>query len=161
MWRMEAGTVAGSLGFGLVERAKQDLLFGAGAEPDPEGGLDDDDAEPGGGDRRGRWLEVGRRLVAMIEEEDPPEVWAAARRLLDLGLDWRDVLGQLRLVVRRRVLDVFDPLDNSGLVAALAALPVPGVGELTDAYLAEAAARPGGLIDDVENAVRARYGRAP
>src|SRR5207253_7136214 len=71
MRRMAAGTVAGSLGFGLVERAKQDLLFGAGAEPDPEGGLDDDDAEPGGGDRRGRWLEVGRRLVAMIEEEDP------------------------------------------------------------------------------------------
>jgi len=143
-----------------VERAKRDFLFGAGAERDPEGWLDDDDLEPGAGDRRGRRLEVGRRLVAMIEAEDPPEVWATARRLLDLGLDRREVLGQLRLVVRRRVLDVFDPFDDAGLVAALAALPVPGVAELTDAYLTEAAARPGGSIDEVENAVRARYGRA-
>jgi len=61
--------------------------------------------------------------------------------------------------VRRRVLELPDQLDDAALRAALAALPVPPVAELTEAYLSEAVARPGGLVDDVENAVRMRFGR--
>ena len=97
----------------------------------------------------------------MIDREQPPEIWESARRLLALGLDRREVLAQLRLVVRRRVLVLPDQLDDASLRAALAGLPVPTVAELTEAYLSEAAARPGAVIDDVENAVRLRFGREP
>jgi len=143
-----------------MDQAKRDFLYGPDGCPLPDGDLDDVQLEPGGGDWYGRRLEVGRRLVSMIEHGDPPEVWETARRLLGGGLDRRDVLAQLRLVVRRRVLDIPERLDDAGLVASLTALPVPAVGEMTDAYLTAAAARPGAVIDDVEQAVREHFGRA-
>ncbi|HEY3238981.1 MAG TPA: hypothetical protein VGL92_05410, partial [Acidimicrobiia bacterium] len=151
-----------------MERARIQFLFGDGdVDPgDPEVHSDlldwDEDDEAGGdaGDDEDErpdrlYTLAGRLLVAQVAEDDPPQVWATARRLLGGGLTRHQVFDQLRFALMGAIgaaaregggggSDVDDPPERDdvaegGGVSAparyrelLAALPLPAAAEVAD-----------------------------
>jgi hypothetical protein len=138
-----------------VERARIQFLFGDPdvdpADPELESDLldEDEDREPGrfqddvddgdliGGVRSS----LGRVLIAQVRADDPPEVWATARRLLGGGLTRHQVFTQLRFALLGAIEDatanrpadqLFDPDCYGDL---LAALPLPAGGEVAQAVV--------------------------
>ncbi|MGH2810332.1 MAG: SEC-C metal-binding domain-containing protein, partial [Actinomycetota bacterium] len=78
-------------------------------------------------------------LADQIADEQPPEVWAAAKRLLSLGIPRESVRGQLALVLMTLAAENLGegrPFDLARYVEALDGLPLPSVGELRDAVIA-------------------------
>ena len=90
-------------------------------------------------------------LFAQILDDDPPEVWAAAQRLLGEGLDAQQVLGQLSMAIGEHLTAALDTdagqASWDGLGAALAALPLPGVEEISAALIDVAGDQPGITAD--------------
>jgi hypothetical protein len=125
-----------------VDQAKVEFLFGQAPEfgdpDDPEVRSvllseqfeDDDEMTPG----RLALFEVAANQVA---NDDPPEVWETAQRLLGLGLDRELVLRQLVLAMVPQVwaaIAKHEPYDRAVHQAALAGLPVPSPDEIISAF---------------------------
>ena len=131
------------LGSGVVDQAKVAFLFGQTpdwADPDnPEdrGGLlselFDDDEEMS----RAR-LALYETVANQVANDDPPEVWKTAQRLLGLGLERKKVLSDLVLAMVPQVIAGVaesQPYDYAAHKAALAALPLPGAEEVVVAMI--------------------------
>lgn len=90
---------------------------------------------------------AARQAVAnQVLEDNPPEVWTNAARLLDAGLDRHDVLRQIMLTFAPQLLAALhdeEPFDPEAYAAALGRLPLPDVGELRAAIVDLAARKPG------------------
>jgi hypothetical protein len=132
-----------------VDQAKVAFLLGdppGWADPDsPEdrGGLlsqqfeDDGDIGPGG-------FALFEAVANQVANDDPPEVWQAAQRLLGLGLDRHRVMRELVMAMVPQVVSAVadgQPYDASAHKAALAALPLPGVDEVIAAMTSVVRAR--------------------
>jgi hypothetical protein len=101
-------------------------------------------------------------LVTQVLEEDPPQTWATARRLLAAGVDRRAALTQLGLALLahlRRLLDRDEGFDAAGYAAALDALPLPTPEEVAAAYVRVVRERQPMLPAEADAAVRAALGR--
>ncbi|HTT91521.1 MAG TPA: SEC-C domain-containing protein, partial [Acidimicrobiales bacterium] len=122
-----------------MDQAKVVFLFG-----EPPDGFDPDDPDA----RSARFSELYEdddemtyarlalyEVVAnQVADDDPPEVWRTAQRLLGLGLDRQEVLGQLVMAMMPQItaaLTDHEPYDSVAHTAALAALPVPGGDEVS------------------------------
>ena len=118
-----------------MDRRKVELLFGkvpVGMDPDDEGDRESllrdqwlEDEDGGLAEVRPAVYEV---LANQVADEDPPEVWRTARRLLDLGLERREVLRNLAMALSaeiQRVVSTDEPSDPARYAASLARLPVP------------------------------------
>ncbi|MGH9106589.1 MAG: hypothetical protein ACRDZX_12285, partial [Acidimicrobiales bacterium] len=128
-----------------MEKDKAAFLYGqppAGAGPDdPEARaamlsqlVDEDEGSSMPGARRALYEVV----VRQVAEDDPPEVWETAKRLFGLGLDRRQVFNQLVMTLLSQAQEGLAedrPYDRGPYAAALAALPLPGPDEVTEALL--------------------------
>ncbi|HSH61894.1 MAG TPA: hypothetical protein VK988_20045 [Acidimicrobiales bacterium] len=98
-------------------------------------GQDDDETEDG----RARLRLAFREIIAnQIADEDPPEVWATAQRLMAGGRDRATVLAQLELAlgrVMKAVMQEERPFEASDYAAALDRLPLPSAAETADALI--------------------------
>lgn len=149
---------------------KVELLFGAvpaWADPDdPEDRAalfaealhDADDADDLSAPLRAAFREI---LANQIAGEDPPEVWATARRLLASGLDRANVLAQLTLAlatVAEAALRDDRPYERAAYLAALDRLPVPTADAIVTAMVDTARALQPVDVDELEERVAARLG---
>lgn len=147
---------------------KVDLLFGtvpSWADPD-----DPDDratlfteAVEDGGDSLAAPLRAALReiLATQIADDDPPEVWATARRLLATGIDRDQVLSQLTLALAgqaQAALRDNRPYDEATYLAALDRLPLPSIHEIAEAMVETARALQPVEADELEELVAARLG---
>src|SRR5438093_6157934 len=89
---------------------------------------------PGAGLR----LALYETVANQIADEDPPAVWATARRLLASGLDRRQVLHNLVMALNTHVLAALggQAFDPPAYEAALDRLPLPDVADLEAAMVA-------------------------
>lgn len=163
-----------------MDEAKWELLFGAAGD-EPPGRVDDleelthldeldddelasrlldtwgflhDDADIGDVVAGGVATIVGKQILA----EDPPEVWAAAQRLLALGCSRRQVVVQLTLALvdpLREVVDEGQPFDGDWYRERLAWLPVPLWAEVEEAVVTVVTRDQGITLDDLRDRVRA------
>jgi len=164
-------TVRGVVGSPRVEPQKVSLLFGdvpVGFDPDDREdraallaerlGIPDD-ASSGALVR----LMLYETVATQIAEEDPPEVWATARRLLGRGLEPDQVLANLVMTlapsIHASMADevLFDPVAYA---AALERLPLPTPAEIEAAMLEVTREHQPIPIDDLERLTRERLGFA-
>jgi SEC-C motif len=132
-----------------VEQAKVAFLFG-----EPPHWANPDNPE----DRRGLLssmlerdeetehdrLAVYETVANQVADDDPPEVWQTARRLLGLGFDRRRVMRDLVMAMVPEFLAAATenrPYDGVAHKAALAALPLPTIEEVTAAMISVVRAR--------------------
>jgi hypothetical protein len=146
-----------------MEPAKISFLFGqvpAWADPeDPDHQaallselVDEDDPESAA------QVAVYLVLANQVMVGEPPEVWETAQRLLGLGLDRKDVLGQMAMVLEYEIMDGLDggadddgadddgadddgagddgADSNAAYMAGLATLPIPRPTKVSEAILA-------------------------
>ncbi|TAL21531.1 MAG: hypothetical protein EPN99_07460 [Frankiales bacterium] len=105
-----------------------DLPGGADPEdPDERGQLLIGRIDP---DQPGATLQntVREVIASQIADDDPPEVWRTARRLLAAGLDRESVLRQLALCFTPTLMAALDddtPFEEADYLAALERLPLP------------------------------------
>jgi SEC-C motif len=126
-----------------VDQAKVAFLFGEPPEwadpdnPEDRGGLlselfeDDEETSP-------ERVALYETIANQVANDDPPEVWETAQRLLGLGLDRRKVLSDLVVaMVPQLIAGVAEsqPYDYMAHKAALAALPLPGPEEVVEAMV--------------------------
>lgn len=77
-------------------------------------------------------------VASQIADDDPPEVWKTAQRLLNVGLDRRGVLRNLTMAFNASLLDTvrdkrsFDAAEYANL---LELLPLPAIAEVEDIML--------------------------
>ena len=93
-------------------------------------------------------VQVAARLVVanQVLDDDPPEAWMNAARLLAAGLDRHDVLRQIVLTLTPQLLRGLNdqqPFDRVAYAAALGRLPLPDVDQLRTAIVDYAAQEPG------------------
>jgi hypothetical protein len=89
-------------------------------------------------------LAVREAIAAQIIDDDPPEVWRSAQRLLALGMDDEDVMRQLVLTFTPYILEVLDgdgAFDLARYVAAVSRLPLPDTDDVRRALQDAARAR--------------------
>jgi hypothetical protein len=151
-----------------VENERLKFLFGPGVDP-AAWDLDDVDVRsellecsfPAG-------LDVGlllsREIVAnQIYADDPPEVWAAARRLLGRGFDRPAVFHQLGMVFSVTAAEGLRqdaPFARDRYAEALASLPLPSAAEIEAAVVEVVREHQGIGGDELDAAVLVRLGRA-
>jgi hypothetical protein len=85
-------------------------------------------------------------IATQIADEDPPEVWATAQRLRDLGLDRADIVSQLSLAFAgetQRLLSTREHFDPEAYRAVLERLPLPTGVDVTAAVNEVVRAHPG------------------
>ena len=149
-----------------VDQAKMQLLFG----PAPPEGLDPDDPDDLPGllqaaaeqELSPGQLAVREVLANQIRDDDPPEAWATAERLLGLGLGRSDVVGQLSMALATfltKVVAEKEPPDMSSYLATLDQLPVPTAWEIQAALVEVVRQHQGIGADDADRAVLAALGR--
>ena len=85
------------------------------------------------------------QLVAdQIAEDNPPEVWRNARRLLDSGLEAKFVMSNLVLAANATLvasLHSGEPFNDAQYIEELDRLPLPPVGEMFETFVATARER--------------------
>ncbi|MHB8328193.1 MAG: hypothetical protein ACYDD6_00955, partial [Acidimicrobiales bacterium] len=104
-------------------------------------------------------LLVHQLLADQIAEEDPPEVWQTARRLLDSGMSPKFVMSNLFLAANASFADALqrvEPIDHARYVLELERLPLPPVREVFDTALALVRDRRGVPSDELVATVVAR-----
>lgn len=104
---------------------------------------------------------VHQLLADQIAEEDPPEVWRTARRLLDSGMTSKFVMSNLLLAANASFADALqraEPIDHERYVLELERLPLPPVREVFDAVLAMVRDRRGVPSDELVATVVTRLG---
>lgn len=97
-------------------------------------------------------LAVRGAIAAQIIDDDPPEVWRGAQRLLALGLADKDVMRQLVLTFTPYILDVLDgegSFDLTRYVAAVGRLPLPDTDDARRALCDAARARRSATMDQL------------
>lgn len=112
-------------------------------------------------------LEVADLLVHeivanQIFDDDPPEVWAAAARMLEAGLSREVVFRNLIaafLPLMTEAIEQECPYDRDAHARALAKLPLPSADEVRDAITEVVSESQGIRLDEVESLVLARLGR--
>ncbi len=132
-----------------------DLLDWDEDEEDDEAGWDAGDDEDDGLDRLHTL--AGRLVVAQVADDDPPEVWATARRLLGSGLTRHQVFDQLRFALMSASgAAVGEEAGRDGGVSVparyrelLAALPLPTATEVADAVVEVVAGFQGAPEDEL------------
>lgn len=100
-------------------------------------------------------------VANQLLDGDPPEVWAAAQRLLAVGRSRRQILTQLVTALTgplRHSIESGEPIDTDDYLARLERLPLPTVDELQAAAV-PLAAPPGIGLDDLEAALLAEVVR--
>ena len=132
------------VGSGTVDQAKVVFLFGempAGTDPDSPSGRhallsglfdDEEDLEP-------QQTALYETVANQVADDDPPEVWETAQRLLSLGLDRQRVMRELVMAMVPQVIAAVadkQPYDPAAHKSALAALPLPSVQEVIAAMIA-------------------------
>jgi hypothetical protein len=92
------------------------------------------------GSQASTFLVFVHQLVAdQIVEDDPPEVWRTARRLLDSGLEPKFVMSNLVFVANSALATSIrdgEPLDVEQYVEELRELPLPPVREMFEVFVA-------------------------
>ncbi|MGH3977675.1 MAG: YecA family protein [Pseudonocardiaceae bacterium] len=149
-----------------MDPAKVALLFGhAPSWADPDDPEDRAKLLAELPDRHGEdWL--GRSMVlevvaSHIADDDPPQVWRAAERLLADGMDRADVLWQLVLALSRPLLTALaeeTELDRHAYVAALARLPVPSGEDIANAVIGTVVSHQPLAVDDLDRLVSEQLG---
>ena len=107
---------------------------------------------------RGALREV---LARQITEDDPPQVWQTARRLLDAGMDRLEIRRQLVLALNSSALAAADEgagFDREGYVDALERLPLPSVEQVEQRILEVLRDRQPIGADEVDRLVAERLG---
>src|SRR5579875_3747634 len=104
-------------------------------------------------------------VAGQIVSNDPPEVWDAARRLLDAGFEAVRVMSQLRMALLSYMQskwggDASSP-DPPRYEDLLAGLPLPESHEVEAALRGEAQASPGISVDELRARAALRLGRDP
>src|SRR5438445_8959065 len=103
-------------------------------------------------------------VAAQIADDDPPEVWATAQRLLELGWEREEVLNQLCLVfaqaTHRALGDRGIPFERAGYTEMLARLPLPRAVDVATAVVAAVREAQPVPIDDVNRLALERLGLA-
>jgi hypothetical protein len=126
-----------------VDQAKVAFLFGETPEwadpdnPEDRGGLLSELFEDDEEMSRAR-LALYETVANQVANDDPPEVWKTAQRLLRLGFDRQKVLSDLVLAMVPQVIAGVaesHPYDYTAHKAALAALPLPGAEEVVVAMV--------------------------
>lgn len=76
-------------------------------------------------------------VIGQIADGDPPQVWQAAQRLLDAGLEVGDVVGQLAMAFGQNAWAAVEggSVDRDGYLDMLARLPLPTAGDIERAYI--------------------------
>ncbi len=150
-----------------MDDAKLRLLFGGTAIPD--------DLEPDRSQDREKLFVLADRygpeelfcvsaVATEIAEEDPPQVWAAARRLLGLGLDPENVFDQLiftRDHADRKAESAKKPFDGEAYVRSLDYLPLPEDGIATSALIDAVRGVPGLAVAEAVRLAMDDLGRDP
>lgn len=97
---------------------------------------------------------AARQVIAnQILDDEPPEVWATAQRLVAAGIEPESAFGQLAMVFATQLRDalaedrVFDP---DAYATALGRLPIPEGAEVEAALVERAGAQPGIELDALE-----------
>jgi len=113
-----------------------------------------DEADDGSEDGPASLRLALRQVIAnQIAEEDPPEVWATAQRLMAGGHDRTTVLAQLDLAlaqVMKITMQERRPFEASEYAAALDRLPLPSVAEMAEALIEIARERQPIEADDLD-----------
>jgi hypothetical protein len=107
-----------------------------------------------------------RTIVAnQIADDDPPETWLTARRLLELGQSREKVMDQLAMVMSAQLAGAAGPdkrpHDAEEYPRALAELPLPEAEEIRDAYVALARAHQPVEADELDRLLAEKFGRQP
>ncbi|MDQ3988113.1 MAG: hypothetical protein M3291_02745, partial [Actinomycetota bacterium] len=107
---------------------------------------------------RGALREV---LARQITEDDPPQVWQTARRLLDAGMNRLEIRRQLVLALNSSALAAANEgagFDRDGYVETLERLPLPSVEQMEQAILEVLRDRQPIGADEVDRLVAERLG---
>ena len=100
---------------------------------------------------------AARQVIAdQILDDQPPEVWATAQRLLAAGVEPESAFRQLSMVFASQLRDALaeeGAFDPDAYAAALARLPIPEAGEVEAALVERAGAQPGIGLDELEDQV--------
>jgi len=126
-----------------MDAAKTTFLFGTAT---PGCDLDDPDQWSAllrrhHGDDSALQSAVRDAVATQILQDQPPETWQAAQRLLDQGLDGQDVLRELVLTFTPYVLDALGgehAFDTERYAESLSRLPLPSADAVREALLAAA-----------------------
>ncbi|MBW3640068.1 MAG: SEC-C domain-containing protein [Actinobacteria bacterium] len=106
-------------------------------------------------------LAIRTAVANQIADDDPPQVWATAQRLLGEGLDRHDVLRQLVLTFTPQLVSALherEPFDREDYLSALARLPLPSAGDCERTLLEVARSRPSIPVAELDELVAARLG---
>ena len=135
------------------------------AADEPDDDFDDDEFEdddlPSSGEA-GHGATVVAEIVERVIDERPPEVWAAARRLLDAGRTGLAGLTELAVAYAQaaETAEAAERPDfEAAFAAQLAALPLPSAGAIADAMVAAVRERGRATVDEVFEAAAQRTGR--
>ena len=149
---------------GLADPERLVFVFGSGVRADVFDDLEDPDdldernslyeelfaAEPFGDDLTAAQRTVRQVIANQIFDDQPPEVWVAAQRLLASGLEREEAMAQLGMVFVATMRDLLAderPFDPVAYAAALDRLPVPESPVVEQALLRLAGAEPGIALD--------------
>lgn len=107
-----------------------------------------------------------RAVIAnQIADDNPPETWLTAQRLMDLGLTRELAMGQLAMTFADQFLAATGPekrpYNAEEYLAALANLPLPTVPQIEQIYIELARERQPIPVIDLEFEVAARFRREP
>ncbi|MGH9305113.1 MAG: hypothetical protein ACRDZ5_12020, partial [Acidimicrobiales bacterium] len=100
-------------------------------------------------------------VCAQILKGEPPEVWATARRLLDLGMDRQKVMSQLRIVLLSSMNEALEgsaPVDVNRYSDSLRYLPLPSRQDVEGAFSAVVNESQPVRIDDLKTRAMADVG---
>lgn len=103
-------------------------------------------------------------LTRQIANEEPPEVWEAAKRLRALGRSREIVMGELVLTIMSAIARAAErggSLDKEWYLEALGRLPLPSPLEVADALGDAVRAGQGISIDEAERLAAAKLGFPP
>lgn len=129
-------------------------------DPDERTGLlsrEIDEHEPGAA----LHLAIRTAVANQIADDDPPQVWATAQRLLLAGHDRDDVMRQLVLALTPQVLSAVhgnEPFTLEDYLSALDRLPLPTATDCEQAMLAVTLTRPSTPVAEFDRLVAARLG---
>jgi len=105
-------------------------------------------------------LMVHQLVADQIAEDEPPEVWRTAERLLDSGLEPRLVLSNLALAANSWLVDSLrdgEDFDDARYLDELDRLPLPSVAELLELFVAMARERRSISADELVDTVLASF----
>jgi hypothetical protein len=104
---------------------------------------------------------VRQAIANQIADEDPPEVWRTARRLLAAGHDRHSVMRQLALCFTPTLMAALEddkPFDDVDYLSALERLPLPSAAQVEQALEEITRARRAVPIDELDRLLGDRLG---